>query len=201
MSINLKSWLRKKPVPVKLRFETDDGTKELLVETDGARRFANAANAILAMSPNGRLEALDANGVTLRLTEIRAEEEPAEEDATPSIKDLMKGMGTEGNTMVSLLMLFSKLIAEAADKGAQRHAEAYSLAFDKQNELLTIVATRLVGMERAWQGALNKLGQAAQGDDGEGTIKEMLAAMLMKQGGGLLPPKKTPPAPPNGAKT
>jgi len=194
--LSLKSWLKKSPVPAKLRIRTDDGVRELAVETDGARRFANTEAAALAMNPNGMVEALDATGIVLRVIEVRAEEPEAESDGL--VAQLMKdGEGSPVMMPASVVMLFAKLLAEASDQGASRHAGAYEMAFSKQNELLQLVVARLVGVERQVVGMINKI-QKAGGVD-EDNVMEQLLALAVSRAGVKVPDKangvgkKTPP--------
>ncbi len=195
--MNLKSWIRRKPVPVQLRVQTSAGERVLALETSGARRFAKAEQAVFALEAT-RVEALDEKGNVLRVSQLEVE---SDEDDAP-VKEAMPE-----SDHAKMLMLFAKLLKEAADEAAQRHANAYEMAFSKQNELLALIAARLVGMEKGWQQAMTKLGQlAAEGNSGgEGDPMQALLAAAMPQllaGAGMQPPQRppTPPTQTNGKK-
>ncbi len=88
----------------------------------------------------------------------------------------------------------ARLICEAHDAGARRHAESYALAFQENTKLVQILAQRLGGLEQAWQKAMQQTAQAqanamvaaadaaSQSDDpAGGAIATMLASAMMQQ--------------------
>lgn len=150
MGVHLHSWLRRIPVPDKLRL---DG-KHLFKVGDGPKRWREALDYIESVSPS-RIECLNADGDVTRTTAIEVEK-PAddESDAKPA-----KGRDVE----------LARIIMEAGDRGAARHAEAYAMSFGKMTELVQILADRMTGLENAWQDTLERradeLNKAPQGDD------------------------------------
>ena len=183
---SLRRWLRRAPQPVKLRV---DG-RDVAIAT-GANQWAVTEESVLALSPS-RIEAIDANGVCLRAMQFDRDEDDKDD------KD-DKDKGDAGKTE---LVLLARLLAEAHDAGARRHAEAYALAFAENTHLVQILAERLSGLESAWQKAMQEtakaqasavLAQAQQSDNDPAgaAIGAMLTTALARG---------APPAQANGAK-
>lgn len=196
---SLRRWLRRHPQPARLRV---DG-KDVAIAT-GPNQWSTTEESIRALGGN-RIEALDSNGVCLRaMTLGSATVLPDEDDDDRPERSRFRE---------SDLVTISRMILEASDAGARRHAEAYQVAFQRMTDLVSVLAARLVGLESAWQKAMNATARAqadaiiaqATGDETEhgadDAIKAMLVSMLM--GGGMpqgfaptAAPKKSPP---NGA--
>ena len=153
MGINLKSWLRRKPEPACVRI---DGKKTVMIG-DGPARWREALQTFDALRPT-LLEALNDAGAVLRVTRIEPDEDEDEDEDTggtaPTMPLPVAAPATASGTPLSELTQLAALIMEAGDRGALRHAEAYSLAFAKQTEILQIVADRMTATETAWQQTL-----------------------------------------------
>jgi hypothetical protein len=154
MAINLKNWLRRKPEPSCVRI---DGKKTVMIG-EGPGRFREAVQTFDALRPT-LLEALNDAGAVLRVTRIEPEDEDEDEDedtggTAPTMPVAVAAPATVGGTPLAELTQLAALIMEAGDRGALRHAEAYSLAFAKQTEILQIVADRMTATETAWQTTL-----------------------------------------------
>lgn len=137
----LRRWLRRHPHPARLRV---DG-RDVAIAT-GPNFWAVTEETVLALNPS-RIEAIDAQGVCTRAMVLDGSSDDAEDKSEPA------GASTE-------LTSLARIIAEAHDAGARRHAEAYTLAFTKQNELVMMLAQRLAGLETAWQKAMVQTAQA-----------------------------------------
>ena len=119
-----------------------------------------------------RIEALDASGAILRATTLEPDDEPQAAPAATHAGD--------GN-----LDRLARIIAEAHDAGARRHAQAYETAFARQLELLGVVAARLTSLETAYHRSVTQVAQlqldaaaASGGDDATQAITGMLAAAM-----------------------
>jgi hypothetical protein len=184
----LRRWLRRQPHPTRLRV---DG-RDVAIAT-GAQMWVVTEESVRALNPS-RVEAIDGNGVMLRALMLDRDEDDQDEKQE-------KGGGSD-------LVQLARLLAEAHDSGARRHAEAYALAFSENTKLVSILAARLGGLETAWQKAMQQSANAqaqalmtqaqlegvAAGDDPAGqAIGAMLASALAngaKANGAPKAPKK-----------
>lgn len=189
MSASLRRWLRRQPHPARLRV---DG-RDVAIAT-GAKMWLVTEESVLALNPS-RVEAIDANGVMLRALILDRDDDAEEDD------DAEKDKG--GTDLVQL----ARLIAEAHDAGARRHAEAYSLAFSENTKLVHILAQRLGGLETAWQKAMQQSAQAnanalalaaeaaaaqSDGDPAGQAIGAMLASALARPAAAARPTNGAP---------
>lgn len=142
--MNLRRWLRRDPRPARFRV---DG-RDVAIPSSG-NVWADLESTILALGGT-RIEAIAADGALIRATELEsdADGEPVVTAPAP------------GQHAASDIAIFARLISEAHDAGAKRHAQAYELAFARHTELVAILAQRLSGLETAWQKAMNQLAQA-----------------------------------------
>lgn len=170
---SLRRWLRRHPHPARLRVDGRD-----LAIASGANHWATTEESVIALTPT-KIEAIGDNGVCLRAMTMGDGDDGAPDAAAATSKS---------ETEITVL---ARLIGEAHDAGARRHAEAYSLAFSENTKLVQILAARLGGLETAWQQAMMQTAQAhadalyaqAQGGDAAGeAVGTMLATAL---GGGL----------------
>jgi hypothetical protein len=166
----LRRWLRREPHPVRLRC---DG-RDVAVGT-GNNKWRDTEDSVVALSPS-KVEALDANGVLLRVYRLDGDED--------------EDKGAEEEKPKTELEAMARMLLEAHDAGAQRHAEAYALAFTKMVELVQILSTRLGGLETAWQRAMKETAraqadallaaqEAQQNEDPAGQAIAMMAAAAM----------------------
>lgn len=137
----LRRWLRRHPQPARLRVDARD-----VAVASGANQWAVTEESVLALNPS-RVEALDANGVMLRATVLDGSADA--DDAKPVAA-----------APESELAMLARLIGEAHDAGARRHAEAYALAFAENTRLVQILANRLGSLETSWQKAMQHAANA-----------------------------------------
>lgn len=162
---NVRSWLRRPPHPAKLM--ADD--REIAIG-EGRNKWRDAENAVLDLGAT-KLEAINAEGALLRVCLLEQEgAEPDKEDPFADVK------------LQSREAEIAKLILEATDRGAQRHAEAYTVAFEKMASIVQFAMERASSLEVAWQHALND--RATQsGDDQEGAVAAGLVDMMGRAAG------------------
>jgi hypothetical protein len=183
LPVNLRSWLRRAPAAAQVRVQTPAGERIVRIDPKAAKCWALAAATIEALDPLG-VEALDAKGNTLRAFEVEVDDPELEEpeaDEQPATHD-----GGD-------LRLVAKLLNEAHDAGAKRHADAYKESF-----------SMLAGMVKATVDANNnavkmvnmlagKLARAAEStgkpDDDDGELFKQLLLSRMGGGGGGVPPE------------
>ena len=164
--MNLRSWLRRSPKPAQLRC---DG--QLVPVPSAGNVWAQLEETVTALGAS-RIEALDASGAILRATQLESDD-----DAPAAAPASHHGDGQ--------LDRLARIIAEAHDAGARRHAQAYETAFARQLELLGVVAARLTSLETAYHRSVTQVAQlqldaaqAAGGDDATNAITGMLAAAM-----------------------
>ena len=88
------------------------------------------------------------------------------------------------------------LILEATDRGARRHAEAYTLAFEKMTHIVTMSLERLGSLEVAWQQALNdRATMVAEQSGFDGQLEHGLMGMVAQA---AVRPKAASKESPNG---
>jgi len=168
--MNLRRWLRRDPKPASLRA---DG-RTITVPTSG-NVWADLESTITSIGP-AKLEAIAADGSLLRAIDLESTEENA------PIAD----NGQQRAANHSELAAIARMISDAHDAGARRHAQAYEVAFARHTELVAILAQRLSGLETAWQRAMQQLAQAqadvamaqASGQDSSDPAGTAIAAMM-----------------------
>jgi hypothetical protein len=140
---SLRTFLKQTPVPALLvcGYAEDEDKRVKLGESRSKFRDAE-----LSCKGAIRVEALDADGNTLRVWE--SDEAPAEQ-AAAVVKHT-----TPANEQLNMLTAIARLLTEASDAAATRHAEAYRLAYEQQALLVNVMSTRLVQLENAWQQSL-----------------------------------------------
>ncbi len=174
----IRNWMQRSPQPDRLR--TDTGEVILL---SGRRKWEEAMKAIGAMQPNS-LEALNKEGAVIR------------------VYNLDETSGTRiGSSAESELVLLSRIISEAHDKGASRHEAAYKLAFESLLTVTKEMVARLTKLEQTYMHLMERhakaMEDAAMGNEG-GDLDALASAFLLNRlsGGGGEPPKPNPK--PNG---
>lgn len=172
--MNVRSWLRRVPQPSSLRC---DGKKTIQVG-QGKNKWRDAVQTLEALQPS-LVEALNEDGAVIRVAHLNDDDDQGDAKAP---------LPSEGQSEQAQL---AALILEATDRGAQRHADAYALAFGKMTDLVGILANRLQGLEVAWQKTLEAraadLAAAAPADQAEAGIAGLLASVVASQA--------SPPAP------
>ena len=168
--MNLRRWLRRDPKPASLRA---DG-RVITVPTSG-NVWADLEATIESIGP-AKLEAIGADGSLLRAIDLEVADD---------------GLGASDGAQQraqahSELAAIARMISDAHDAGAKRHAQAYEVAFARHTELVAILAQRLSGLETAWQRAMQQLAQAqadvamaqASGQESGDPAGAAIAAML-----------------------
>lgn len=176
--MNLKSWLRRVPQPNSIRLDQ----KEVVRISEGKNKWRDVLDVIALRQPS-TLEALDANGHVIRITELQPDRVDDDDDK-----------GAAGKGPKSELAELGALIAGAYKSGAEQHAAAFQLAFAENTKLVQVLAERLGGLEKAWQTTLEQRAEelaahaAASGDGGEsllnGPLAPLIQGLLAKQLGG-----------------
>lgn len=167
---DLRRWLEKQPRPASVRgFEPDGEERAIRIGTQRSK-FSDAEAALAGCV---RAEALDADGAILRVCDL-ADGEP--------MRSAGAGAGVGGaHTDIAQ---FARILADASDRAALRHADAYRLAYEQQVQLVSILSERLAGLEKAWHRLLMSLpaqGGANGGDaTNESLIHQILAAHAMQ---------------------
>lgn len=175
MASELRRWLQKHPHPATVRgWTADDDTKSVKLGVERSKwRDAEAA-----LADCWKLEALDGEGNVLRVCELDGASERAKRtDDKSADRDIA----------------IARLISSAHNEGAERHADAYRLAYEQQRLLVEVMSARLHALEKAWHQLL--MAQQSDADPNQG----MVAALLAGAFGGATPPAPAPEAPkPNG---
>lgn len=186
--MSLRAWIRRAPRPTTIRI---DGSQLVPVPTSG--QWAAQLEETLSALGGSKLEALDDTGRVLRAVALADDDVPSSTSSTSS---------TSANG--SELAVVARLLADAHDAGARRHADAYQLAFSENTKLVQLLATRLSGLESAWQKAMAQLAQAQadaaqaavadQGDAATSAITAMLGAAMTSGASNVSPlvPKVKP---------
>ena len=151
--MSLRAWIRRAPKPTTVRV---DGSQLVPVPTSG--QWASQLEETLTALAPSKLEALDDSGRVVRAVVLEEDT-----DAAPG-RAPAPASGSE-------LAVVARLLAEAHDAGARRHADAYSLAFSENTKLVQLLATRLSGLESAWQKAMAQLAQA-QADAAQAAVAD-----------------------------
>lgn len=184
MATALRRWLQKHPVPKTIRgFGGDEEERE--VELGTARSKWRDAEAALAGC--WKLEALSEKGAVLRVLELEA---PPDESASSS------SASSKMRDELLLVREVAKLLHEAHNAGAERHAQAHKQGFDALVNIVNVTTDRLAKLEKAYGSLLNSLARAANANDPDDPEKQAMGLlqtiMLAKMTGGV-------PTQPNGA--
>lgn len=161
--MNLKSWLRRQPQPVKVR-----AGKAVLVIGEGKNKWRDVIEQIEHMQPP-RLEALDGEGNIIRGVDLESDG-----DGEPGSKT----RGKDDNSDSELVRL-ARIISEAHDQGAQRMATAFGNAFQEYGQLINVLSQRLTSVEGSWQALLAQRAQDVEnGASGTDPVQAMMANMI-----------------------
>lgn len=172
--MNLRSWLRREPQPVRVIADT-----RTIQVPAGPRKWAELEETILSIGAT-KVEAVGADGSLLRVVNLETEESSS---GGPAIGRSASGL--------SEMAQMAQIIAEASDRAAQRHADAYRLAFEENTKLVGLLAERLGSLESSWMRTLDQLAEARQQtQESGGEVQALIAAALAGQAqGGLVVPK------------
>lgn len=142
MAQSLRNWLKSEPVPHSLKCEYEDDDDKIVRMGAARSRFRDAESACKGAT---RVEALDADGATLRVWES-----PESEDARTA-EVIARPLAPAGDQNLVMLTTMARLLQEAGDAGAARHAEAYQQVFAQYAALMQTVSDRLQQFESLWQ--------------------------------------------------
>ena len=188
----VRAWLQREPHPVRIRCTLSGGDEKTVRIGDSRSRWRDAAAACAGAV---RLEAVNDAGETLRVLDLDGEGN----EAAGKLAKLAAPAGGE-----SQLAELGRIISEAADASALRHAEAYRLAYEQQALLVGVLSQRLQALERAWHRLL--MSSEAPSPDADPNAADptqaIQAQMVMQLLSGALSPPTPPMAPtppkPNG---
>lgn len=140
--MNLHSWLRRIPIPSKVVLDQ----KRTVQVGQGKTKWRDVLEVIENVQPT-LIEALDAEGHVLRVTNLNPTGEAETEKQSEARKDETQ------------LVQIARLLNEAHEAGAKRHEAAYRIGYDKMSELVTAFSERATNLEAAWVAMLNQHAQ------------------------------------------
>lgn len=187
----MRAWLQRDPQPTRIRCALPGGDEKTVRIGDSRSRWRDAAASCAGAV---RLEAFNDAGESLRVWE----EEGGGDDAGAAAR------GKKGPE--SSLAELGRIIAEAADASAQRHADAYRLAYEQQALLVNVLSQRLQALERAWHRLLmsetgrTETGEADPNADPSNLLNAQNVQMVATLLAGALAPPLPPPTKSNGSK-
>ena len=204
---SLRSFLQQEPHPVKLKAVTKEGADKTVRVGESRSRWRDAEKALHDCAT---VEAVDENGEVLRVWQA----DPNSEDGEGDVDNHRANM-VGANVFEKQLTALGRVISDAADASAARHADAYRLAYEQQAMLVKVLSERLQMLERAWHRLLLSQQQveaaAANGEAGEydpsqqnlqmvlGLLGQAIAPGLLSAMNPSPPPEPKPK--PNGAKS
>lgn len=181
--LEIPRWLRKQPPACKVRATLEDGSERMVaIDPKDPRRWGKCRDTLVGLRAV-KVEKLDKGGDVVGVLLMEDEEQAEDRQAA---RDKKK------HAEESQLVQVARLLNEAADKAASRHAEAYTKAFDmmagmagKVLEAHNKQVTLINGILRRVEGALQ------QQPEGDG-VGGMLQTLMFRQMG-------VPVGPMNGA--
>ena len=187
--MSLQSFLKKTPKPTALRVMTEEGEKTIKVNLKAHRPWGEAEKTIDTLKAS-RVECLDGKGQVLRSIDL----EVPDEEPLPK-KERLSAASSE-------LVLLAKLLNEASDNGAKRHADAYKLGFDMLAALVRSVVDVQVKSMQLTNFLMRRVAKLSEdvgtgggteesGDEMGSMFKQMIVSRMMNPDG--------PPAQSNGA--
>lgn len=182
---DLRAWLTRTPQPAYVVIERADGETRRVRIGVARSKWRDAENACASAI---RAEAFNAADELLR------DWEPEGTETAPSSVAKRDAGGMRQSEQLVFLREVAGFIAEASDRGAQRHAEAYAHAFEHQATLVTVISTRLQQLEAAWHKLLMSQTPPESGDDQNAPLVNLLLAAAAQGMGGNAAPAPEPPA-------
>lgn len=132
----LRPWLKQAPQPYKLIADFEDGTTKTIKVGEARSKYRDAE---LSLKGAIRIEAMDREGDVLRVWEAH---DAVEREAAATAR--------RGDDSMAMVTRVAQLLVEAGDHAAERHAQAYQLAYQQQMLLVSTVTERLASLERVW---------------------------------------------------
>lgn len=172
--LEIPRWLRKQPPAFKVRATLEDGSERMVaIDPKDPRRWGKCRDTLVGLRAV-KVEKLDKGGDVVGVLLMEDEEQAEDRQAA---RDKKK------HAEESQLVQVARLLNDAADKAAQRHAEAYTKAFDmmagmagKVLEAHNKQVTLINGILRRVEGALQ------QQPEGDG-VGGMLQTLMFRQMG------------------
>jgi hypothetical protein len=152
----VRSWLLRKPVPALIRCKCVDGEmRTIKLDPQSKKKWVDAASAIDDMGAT-HLEALDAKGNTLRMTECERDPLDAPAEPLPQVAAATPEQKT--------LEVFARLLAEAYRNGAASTEHPVKMAFETLGQLLGLMMKRLDEVSAREARQINAALRVAQGE-------------------------------------
>lgn len=148
----------------------DSSQREIPRPSSGRGQWVHMERVIEELAPT-YIEALGPNKECLASRALDVEEV---EDAPAVVPENPLA------ALMQILPMLTQLIVDAGDASAMRHQAAYELAFQKQNELVKMLADRLGGIERAWHQMILERANEAQGND-DGAAMSLIGNIMGSQ--------------------
>lgn len=181
------TWLKQKPTPHALRL---DGERIVAISSR-TNRWREAAKAVEVLGAQ-TVEALDASGAVIRVSEIEGDWQDGPAPMQPPQKEAWPPDPESRMAMI---------ITAACDRAASRSEAAFRFAFEKYDSLVMVLAARLTGLEEAYAAEIHAQRQALEAERGASSEQASTAMMGQVLQGAVLRmtgPAKRPPRP-NGA--
>lgn len=179
---SIRLWLaRYKPDRVRCTLPNRE-IRELPRPQSGRGQWAHLEHAILTLAPS-YIEALVGETCVASRGLVDEEDDTATGPEIP-----VKEKAHPFAAMVGVLPVVTQLIVDAGDASAQRHQDAYKMAFEamlEQNkqylELVRVVSVRLGSLEKAWHEMLLQRA-AASSDENDSMATALLGNILNRNG-------------------
>jgi len=145
----LRSWLRRSPVPAQVRA---DGRVLQIPETP--YRWSELASSIEALGAS-RVECLAADGSVIRAASMEdPDERPDPAEVAAAREDRAE------RDRVREAVEIARVVAESSERATRQHAETYARVLERYEGLVSLVVQRLTSLERAYHSALLQTARA-----------------------------------------
>ena len=146
----LRSWLRRSPVPAQVRA---DGRVLQIPETP--YRWSELASSIEALGAS-RVECLAADGSVIRAASM---EDPDSDRPDPAEVAAAREERAERDRVREAVEI-ARVVAESSERATRQHAETYARVLERYEGLVSLVVQRLTSLERAYHSALLQTARA-----------------------------------------
>jgi hypothetical protein len=193
--LEIPRWLRKAPSAFKVRATLDDGSERMVaIDPKDKRRWGKCRDTLIGLRAV-KVEKLDKAGDVVGVLIMEDEEQAEDREAARAKKK---------NADETQLVQVARLLKEASNEAALRHADAYTKAFEMMSGMAKGVleahnkqVTLINGILRRVEGALMQQPES----DGVGGMLQTLMFRQMGVVPGVVPPHANgaangvPPAP------
>jgi hypothetical protein len=180
-------WLRKSPSAIKVRATLEDGSERMVPVGDpkDPRRWSKCRDVLVGLRAV-KVEKLDKGGDVVGVMLLEDEDQAEERQAAAA-----KKKQSDETQLVQL----ARLLKEAANEAAERHADAYTKAFDMMAGMAKGVLEAHNKQVTLINGILRRVENAlTQSDPGGGDqVGSMLGQLVMGQMGIRVGPGGAPP--------